>query len=441
MAISSDEKYSTRSRTIFWKVDIYFNGPSGEPLSVTRDNYLINCDLLEEATSGDTLFDSPSANEITVSLHSPHGIFNPNNVSSPYHGKIRRGIKLVPYIKAAEEDDWSQLGEFFVTKWNAGTTAQTATVVADDVLYGVFGNEDYDFRPQISCSVANFWNTICTHFGLSAVIDNSITEVLPIAYITTNNKKLFEHLAIAFLSICNVNHQGKVAIRNARIAQALRATLTDADQIISIKTDLSIDTLYDSAKLVYRIPQVGSVKQVYKNSKAILVPGVNVLNFEWDTIPLYRFVSCSAHNGSQRLLISNLACSSRRGSISLRNPSPDTELQASISFQGTCIETYSIQLGEDSDNILSLDNEYVQGTEQAEQLYEIMQRYTGSILPIIEVDTRGNPNLNIGDKVRVVHDHNGVDFTGIIIRQHFHYDGGLSCQLTILNADLVEVTS
>ena len=68
-----------------------------------------------------------------------------------------------------------------------------------------------------------------------------------------------------------------------------------------------------------------------------------------------------------------------------------------------------------------------------------MDRFTSGVTPVLNATIRGNPNLQIGDKVRLISTRYGIDFTGILMKQQFDYDGGLSCDITLLNATLVEV--
>ena len=133
MSYSPDSAYNNRSRRVYYKVDVFFNGRTEPPLEITRDNYLISSSLLEEATAGDTPFNNVSSNEVSFVLDNPKRIFNPTNMSSPYYNKMHRGVPVSVSIRCSEDDEWSPLGDFYVTDWQA--TSTTATVVADDVLY------------------------------------------------------------------------------------------------------------------------------------------------------------------------------------------------------------------------------------------------------------------------------------------------------------------
>ena len=58
-------------------------------------------------------------------------------------------------------------------------------------------------------------------------------------------------------------------------------------------------------------------------------------------------------------------------------------------------------------------------------------------VPILELDVRCNPLIPIGAKLHVISQMYNVDFTGILIRQTFKYDGGLSGTMTILSSEIV----
>ena len=89
---SVEADYNSQDRCIVWKLDIYFDGINKEPLSITRDNYLIDADLLEEASADSKdPFGSVSSNELSFSLYNENGMFSPTVATGEYYGKIKTG--------------------------------------------------------------------------------------------------------------------------------------------------------------------------------------------------------------------------------------------------------------------------------------------------------------------------------------------------------------
>ena len=59
-------------------------------------------------------------------------------------------------------------------------------------------------------------------------------------------------------------------------------------------------------------------------------------------------------------------------------------------------------------------------------------------VPVLEVSVRGNPLLEIGDAIHIGCPSKKVDFSGIIMRANYSFNGSLSCTLTLLNLDILK---
>lgn len=437
MAVSTDAAYNASSRTIYHKVDIYLDGNSATPLSVTRDNYMITTSLLEEATSGDTPFDNVSANEITVNLNNVNSLFTPTSTSSPYYGKMKRGVKVIPYFKAAEADDWEQIGEFYVTDWMASPTSSIAVVTADDKLYNIFGQDAVDMKVTTNTLAGTFYENFFDLFGIVPVVDETLAQSLLMAFNELENKAFLSALSTALLCICNCAHNGAVTIKKLTTSHDLRATITDADQIKTIDVKLSVSSDYDSAYLKYYVPQESAEESVLNVNEVSLAVGDNTLVYSLDNSPLLRFKSVSFTNEDALLNISSVICTGK--TISIVAPGVLAALTSGLNVNGVYVEKIGYEIGEQDENPLSVDNVYIQDTQSAVNFKAIMDTFTTSLTPVLQVTIKGNPKFELGDKIRAISSRYGVDFTGIIMRQQFDYDGGLSCVLTLLNSSLLGV--
>lgn len=439
MAISTDAAYNAAARTILHKVDIYMGGVGATPLSLTKDNYIISSSLLEEATSGDTPFDSVTSNELVLNLNNKDNLFTPTNHNSPYYGKMKRGVKVIPYFKANENDDWSSLGEFYVTSWAASTTSSTVTVTADDKLYNIFSQDALDLPVKPQKRVQDVYTDFFAFFGITPVIDNTLTESLVEFFDELGNKKFLSTLSTAFLCTCTCAHNGQVVIKKLTTAQALRATITDADQIKSVDVKLSVSSDYDSAYLKYYVPQESAEESILNINEVLLLENTNSLVYTLDNKPLLKLKSVSLTNDKALLKLSSIKCTSKTISLVISNVEPP--INTKMNVNGVYINKISYEIGEQKDNPLSVDNVYIQDTQRALAFKSIMDTFASNLTPIIQVSLRGNPNFEIGDKIHAVSTRYGIDFTGIIMRQQFDYNGGLKCVITLLNSSLVEVIS
>ncbi len=437
MAVSSDASYNASSRTIYHKVDIYLDGDSADPLSVTRDNYMITTSLLEEATSGDTPFDSVSSNEISINLNNTDSIFTPTNTASDYYGKMKRGVKVIPYFRTSESDDWGQIGIFYVTDWSASPTSSVAVVTADDKLYSIFGQDAVDMPVTSDTLVSDFYTSFFALFGIVPVIDATVTATLAKAFNELGNKEFLSALSTAFYCICNCAHDGSMTVKELSTPQDLRATITDADQVKTIDVKLSISSDYDSAYLKYYVPQESAEESVLNINEISLGSENTTLVYTLDNKPLIRFKSISFNNNTVLFSFTSALATSKTITIVLADVPDNTT--TSLNVNGIYLEKIGYEIGSQGENPLSVDNVYIQDTQSALDYKNIMDRFAANVTPVIQATIKGNPNFQIGDKIRLVSTRYGVDFTGIIMRQQFDYDGGLGCTITLLNSALVEV--
>ena len=142
-----DADFNAASREISMRLDIYLDET---PLEVTKQNYLIDSSWLEEGSADSSNpFGAVSSNELSFRLYNDNGIFSPTNPSSPYFGKIRNGIKVIPYINV-EGTEWEQLGEYFVTDWEAAITGTYADVITNDQWYQIFSSAAPNYPVTLS---------------------------------------------------------------------------------------------------------------------------------------------------------------------------------------------------------------------------------------------------------------------------------------------------
>lgn len=432
-----DADFNAATRTIMVKVDVYLNGISAAPVSITRDNYLIDLSLLEEATAGDTPFANVSANEAIINVYSPQGIFNPANPDSPYYGKMQRNVTVKIYVRTSVGQDWYQMGKFFVTDWSANLSSDMATITADDCLYDVYGRDGVDLPVQRNIAVSTFLTNFFTHFNITPVIPPTLTDMLEIAYINQDNKEFLTTLVEAYVLSCNVSHSGDVTIRRLASPQSVRATLTDADQILTLNAKLSINSDYDTAFLTYYTPSESSERVLLDIANVDIAPGSSVLNYMLSTRPLLRLKHVALLSEVGLCTCTAAQCTSKAIQLTVSNPATDA-VNTRIVINGTSVDAISHDLGEQGQNTLKMDNIYIQTPEHAQRQLQFMQGFVSSNIPVITAQIRGNPLLEIGDKIELSSARDNVVFTGILMRQQYTYNGGLSSEITLLNSALVE---
>lgn len=431
-------EYNEKERFIEFSIDIYFNGESVAPLKCTRSNYLVDCNVLEEAcTDSDTFIGSPSSNELSFRLLGSSGLFNPANSEGEYYGKIVIGLRVAVFCRPIAEEpyEWQPLGVYYVAEWQTDITGVTADVTAYDSLYTLLTDNTTSLKVLKDCS----YNDICVAFfnanNKTAVIRGDLSEVLSYAFIDESNSKFLANFSIGALSYIYCDHNGVINVLDIENNGPVDYTITDSDQIITISSKQSIVLSYNGTSLTYYKMQLSELKSVLVNKAQHAPYGITAFNSQsFSEVPLYA-IGLSKIASSVSCSLSSIECNATEASYEVScNSSNGGDFD--ITLFGYVVESVPIVLSDNNDGMLSISNKYVQNEEYATHLKALLQRYLSLNVPVLELEVRGNPAMPIGSKLRVYSEFYNVDFTGILIRQNFKYDGGLSATMTILNSDI-----
>lgn len=437
MAASTDSDYNALSREVSCKIDMYIFGTQQPPLTITKDNYLVDFDLLDEGSADGTgPFGSVTSNELSFTLHNAEGMFSPTNASSPYYGYMKKGVECRAYLRVGTKD-WDKVGTFYISDWSATITGITANIVANDKLYSALGRADLALPVMLNQTYATFYEHIFDALDIDASIDATLTGQMYMAYSAGSNSALLTDLSTGAMALCYCDHNGMPTVQALISPKSVRATLTDADQIISVDATYSISAGYSGANVTYHLTQESAALEVLHVEAYNVGSGRQASTLmNLSITPLVRLLYASLV-GDTDAYISELAATSTGITVTTQNTgSPVT---VPLSVYGTSVDTASTTIGDTvGDNILEVDNKYIQSTEAANSVLTVLQRYVHSQLPKVTLRVRGNPLLNIGDKLVVASEGYNLEYTGILIRQHFTYNGALTSELTLIDAALLE---
>lgn len=442
--LTSDDNYNEETRYLEQKVVIHFSGIS--PLEVTRDNYLVTTSILEEAhsISGSIPFGGVTSNEIDIDLINEGGIFSPTNTASPYYNKMRRGVKIEVFIRPKIESDdeeeqykWDPMGVFYVTEWHATITGLIATITANDKLHSVFDKDLTYLEVLRDTTQYAFYKAIFAALHTQVNIDDSLTASLKCGYIVDRVKELLTSLGAAALADCYCNHVGTINVTSLIKDRELRATITDANQIISATIDSSISSGYGGAEVVSNVPQESKLENILTLTEQVIKSGSR----QYDNVVSNRQPLLSIGyiklTGAPQARVTELSANATTIAYSVENLGDDYK-GCILDIFGSYIETTKIRMTDEGDNLLSIDNIYVQSPEYAQRVYDHIKAYINSILPVLEITVRGNPKFELCDKIRAVSEKYNLDYTGLLIKQTFDYDGGLSSKITLLNINILQ---
>lgn len=440
---ATEADYNAPSRSIQLKFDVYFNGLSAAPLEITRENYLIDSDILEEACADSSNpFGEVSANEISFSLYNESGIFNPTNMDSPYSGQIRVGVPIKAYMRPSVADaevNWDELGTYYVSDWTATVTGTSAYVTACDKLYDVFSLPQVKMPVVADMSMHDLFVEFFKALGLEAEVDERLIEELVYAYSVDKNSAFLNELSVGAQAFVFCNRRGIPTVRFARGEQEVAYTLKDTDQIVSISSKQSALLEYDGAEVIMNEPQQTAETKILSMKDLVVPPGAyNSDLVSFSDKPVVKLMKASTI-GTGKLRLSNLKATCVDATFSLINEGT-SEVTCDLEMHGTCIETVSSTFASSGSNPLSVDNIYIQKKAYAEKFQRFLQAYVTSNVPVLELSIRGNPKYQPGDKLRIISEKYNIDYTGILLRQQFKYNGGLSSTIKVFNSQILEVS-
>lgn len=439
---SVEADYNSHDRSIVWKLDIYFDGINNEPLSITRDNYLIDAELLEE-TSADSKdpFGSVSSNELSFSLFNENGMFSPTTATGMYYGKIKTGVPIVAHMKPEEEGvdiEYDKLGVFYVTDWNAAITGVTADVTANDLMYMIFNLPQVKLPVKMNTTVSQLYKDFFDALGIQVSIDADLNEELEYAYNVDDNKTFLNNISIGSQSYIFCNREGVPRVEYARGLQEVAHELTDNDQVVDIKSTQSVLLEYSGAEVVMNKPQESDPVSLLSINELKVPAGKYTSTLTaFSKKPVYKLTSIEL-KGDKSLSVSSIVATCLDVLYEIENTT-GAEVTNKFEIIGTFIDVVSSTYSFGEGSMLSVDNIYIQSEEYAQKFLTFLKAYVVNKVPVLELEIRGNPKYLPGEKLHIVSEKYNVDFTGILIRQQFKYDGGLSSTIKVFNSEIMEV--
>jgi hypothetical protein len=98
---------------------------------------------------------------------------------------------------------------------------------------------------------------------------------------------------------------------------------------------------------------------------------------------------------------------------------------------GTTLEFISNILGEALEAPLKLSSKFLQDKASANTVLKFATDYVESNTPSLELTVRGNPRLQLGDKIEVDSARYKTQYVGTIVSATYDYQGSLSCKLKL----------
>jgi len=431
------EMFNAHERSIEAKIELYFNGIGNAPTIVSKDDYLVHFDLLEETSmSADGLFGNLSANTLSFKLLNINGMFSPANNAGVYYGKIKTAVCAKCYVRLVGCLNWVPMGVYYVYSWKARVCDIVANVMCYDNLYYVLNApiKDLDIKENITQGAFLSYLLAGYNYTNLSISSNLSGNILYGIQLRDGIKVTLNELITSARAVLISDRFGN--LKAFRITNGTPVTvMTDFDQVITLMTEQSIIKTYDGVALNYYIPQVLD-DDVIITTDAFMVP---VGNLTHDTIEYPKIV----YSISGVCIIGDTKCTlasyitSNFGISVTTNNSGTTGDKVTLTVTGRVLEMLEQHLTDNTSNMALVDSHYIQTPSDAGNFKAYLETYVSSEVPILKATIRGNPLVEIGDILTIHSDKYNTDFTGSLQYAYYHYDGSLSCDVTLLNKDVI----
>lgn len=434
---ATDLDYNADSRVIESKIEIFFD-PT--PITVDKDDFLIDWDVLEEVgtDSNNNPIGDTSANDFSFSLFNEEGIFSPANTAGPYYGKIKSGVKVIPYLRT-KNTNWIQMGVFYVNEWNATITSLRAEISCYDDLNRIFNSDAA--KPDIRANItfAQAFAYLGATLGISPLIDSSLVENIPWWYVLNTNKDTIQKMAAGTVAACFCNRMGIVTVTNMLTTKEVRAIITDQDQLITAETQQSLTKEFDGAIVTLNKHQLTAQQEVLNIKDLVLPVGLfNSNKTQFNISPIVRLECVQFISENTEVQFQHFIATPYDVIYRTNNNTGSTQT-ANLTFLGRGLEIAKTEFYKNGLNPIINDNVYVQTDSIATHQKEMLTRLVNSNLAYLDIEIRGNPLLQLGDKITVNSERYAINFTGYILRQQFTYTGALRAHMRLIAANILEV--
>ena len=430
--------YDKSTRHILGKIDIFFDGYENEPTTIDMSNYLIDYQIVEEASAEDkNPLGAISANELTFTLTNFNSIFSPSNVNGPYYGKIKTGVMVKPYIKPDDATiDWTPLGVYFVSDWSSKMSSAIAFVTCCDVIQDLLLSTMPDLDVKLNVTFTNYIKYVLSMYGfVNAEVDETLNALLPYGFIAYDKTPdILQAIVEASMSVLVTTRLGSLAVKKLRRRTPV-ATFTDSNQLISVDVEQSIIKTYNGVKLTYVIPQLSEDREVLVVDNLRIPKGTTTHNLIKYSKPVFN-ISAVALSGNVPSIIEKYT-STNFGITLVTRLDAEEGTSSKLSVTGKNIDLVKQELNDGLTNMLEVYNPYIQVSNYADNYKASLTNFVNADIPVLELTVRGNPDITIGETVEVHSDKYKLDFVGIVKRTVLKYSGNLTCNMTLLNAEVI----
>ena len=406
---------------------------------------LISIKLLEEreASQGSLPVGNISSNEITLALNNEDKKFDIDNDQSPLKNLLKpnRRIQLRLGVEINGEIEWVPLGIFWSLDWDSPDDSLEATVTARDRMELLRKGTYQTSQVQQNKSLKELAEAVLQDAGLTSseyVIDDALDDtVIPYSWFNpVSHREALRLIAEAGLAAAFQNRDGKIQIESFLISgDEPVLEITEDDYFPPLRAPSRQDQVANEIIVdTQPLRPASAAEEVYRSNETITIPGnsTKTVTAFFNQPPV---IEAAAYLDSPPtgVSITEVTYYGWGASVSIRNTNA-TDKQAMLVVHGKplTVQNKERAIARDEASILENGvlryefptNPLVQTLDQAQAIADTLLASVKEPRRDIEVDWRGNPALELGDRVTV----KGGEF--VVIRNQLNWIGAFSAVMT-----------
>ena len=427
------------TRNISAKLEIYFDGLDQDPVTLTKEQ-VMTVKLLEElqADNGKPL-GAISSNVLDAVILNSKGIFTPTNKTGLYHGKLVPQVPVKAYVVAwVKADQYTEiaLGTFYSDDWKSPNSKLETSITCYDRLYALAQKAMPTVKTQRNTSIKKLFVLVFELLGLTSAdyhIDPAIDIPLDYGWLPQGTVgKALQWLAEAGLCIVYVDRYNIIQVKQLDFIQRAQYTLTGEAQLTDNDIPTSYTSVYSKLNMNYYIPTLGAPESLVNISGTTIPAGVTTLKavaFSKGPVALIDYAALIGTKHASIKVIQNTSWD-----VDLEITNAGDEEKCTVAVFGRIVNTTCIPIVQEDlalkaiigEKAYSVENPLIQDVAYATQYGTILFRLVTNPNSRVKIDTRGNPQIELGNVVAVRDSSSPVaDVTALAMRLSLTLDGGL----------------
>lgn len=402
---------------------------------------IVEIRLLEEreASQGSLPVGNISANEIAIRLANEGGKFDVTNPNSPLAGLLKPNRRIRAWLGI--NDEWVPLGIFWSLDWDSPDDILEATVTARDRLELLRKSTYQPGSVQQNVSLYTLAEQALQDAGLQPgeyAIDAALQQtVIPWAWLSpTSHREALRIIAEAALAVVYADRDGVVRVEGmGSVPSTPVLAITADDYFPPLQAPSRQDQVANEIVVITQpLRPADTPQEVYRSTTAISVPAGQTVTVQakYNQPPVIE-AQASLDNPPAGVSITGATYYAWGAEVSIQNTGASADA-VTLVITG---KPLSVQGGEQvivrdeqsitENGVLRYEfpaNPLVQTLSQAQAIADALLASAKDPRRDIEVEWRGNPALELGDRVTVA----GQDVH--VIRQELNWAGALSARLT-----------